>query len=119
MKPATLLRLWSLRKNVRGGRGAFIFVEQLDRFIGINYPREGPLASELTSSFYFWVVGSAALRQRWAVEPVETAPPRNAKEKVGTLKYNATRRAKGGSAAPSGDAKWNSGSCRLILAGVC
>ena len=82
MKPATLLKLWSVRKNVRGGRGALIFVEQLHPFIGIKYPRDEPLASELTSSFYFWVVDRPLIRQRWAVEPVETAPPRNAQEKV-------------------------------------
>jgi hypothetical protein len=51
MRPATLLRLWSLRKNDRGGRGAVIFVEQLHPFITINYPSEELLASEVTSSF--------------------------------------------------------------------
>src|SRR5213595_559232 len=58
MKPATLLKLWSVRKNVRGGRGALIFVEQLHPFIGIKYPRDEPLASELTALFTFgWWIG--------------------------------------------------------------
>jgi len=60
MKPATLLRLWSLRKNDRGGRGAVIPVERLNPFIGINYPREGPLASELTRSLLFTRLSAAA-----------------------------------------------------------
>jgi hypothetical protein len=62
MKPATLLRLWSLRKNVRG---ALIFVEQLHPFITINYPSEELLASELTSLFVFApLLAAANIRQR-------------------------------------------------------
>jgi hypothetical protein len=63
MKPATLLRLWSVRKNVCGGRGAFVFVEQLHPFIGIKYPRDEPLASELTRSFPFPLLAAANIRE--------------------------------------------------------
>src|SRR5438874_7877291 len=50
-KPTGLLRVRSLRENVSAGRSALIFVEQLHRFIGTKYPRDGPLASELTGGF--------------------------------------------------------------------
>src|SRR5438132_8222164 len=60
MRATGLLRLRSLRKNVRGGRGALIFVEQLHPFIDIKYPRDAPLASELTRSFLFWWVGTSS-----------------------------------------------------------
>jgi hypothetical protein len=63
IKLAIRLRLWSLRKNVRGRRGVLILVEQLHPFIGIKYPRDEPLASELTRSFPFPLLAAANIRE--------------------------------------------------------